>query len=132
MEMTTGSGSDVRWVSARRSVLVLLFPIEPAQQPGSVQRYLDALGVNLYAGRNGTDEGVHIIRRQVIPRGGELDCPVNETFLRDRVGHFVPNDLMNLAGVGEPISRAASDECLQCDGRNTLPAGRGVGGSVDQ
>jgi len=42
---------------------VLLFAIEPAQQLTSVQRYLDALGVNLYAGRDGTDEGVEIIRR---------------------------------------------------------------------
>jgi hypothetical protein len=43
--------------------------------------------VNLYADRDGTDEGVYVIRRQFIPRGSELDRSVNETLLRDRVGH---------------------------------------------
>ena len=131
MDMTTESDPTPMGLCLS-IVLIMLFAIEPTQQPVSVQRHLDALGVNLYADRKGTDEGVHIVRRQIIPCGGELDRPVNEALLRDRVGHFVPNDLMNLAGVGEPISRAASDECLQCDGRNTLPAGRSVGGSVDQ
>src|SRR3954454_22250454 len=93
-----------------------MFPIEPAQQPTSGQRHLDALGVNLYAGRNGTDEGVHFMRRQVIPCGGELGCPVNETLLRRRVRHFAAKKLINLPGVGEPLPDVANDERLQCDG----------------
>ena len=82
-----------------------MFPIERTQQPGSVQRHLDALGVNLYADRDSTDEGVHIVCRQIIPGGGELGRAVNETLLPRCVRHFVAKELMNLAGVGEPLLR---------------------------
>src|SRR3954447_9115994 len=99
-----------------------MFAIEPAQQPGSAERDLDALGGNLYADRDSTDEGVHIICRQIIPGRGELGRAVNETLLPRCVRHFVAKELMNLAGVGEPLPDVAHDERLQCHGWNTLAA----------